>query len=225
MALQKELDTAAAERGTQAQAATIPGSGDLNPRNAADIAWSEFNHHFAGILVLAIGIMALVARAGFRPARHWPLLFVALGIFLFVWGDPEYWPLGKIGFFESLRDVETFQHRLFVLVIFAFALFEWRVRIRDIRTGWMPLVFPLMCATGGALLLTHQHAIANVKDQLLIELSHTPLALAGILAGWSRWLELRLDPESDGTMRRVASWTWPICLVLVGVILLWYREA
>ena len=56
------------------------------------------------------------------------------------------------------------------------------------------MVFPLMTAAGGALLLTHSHAIANIKDQLLIELTHTPLALAGILAGWSRWLELRLDP-------------------------------
>ena len=43
------------------------------------------------------------------------------------------------------------------------------------------------------LLLTHTHAIANVKDQLLIELTHTPLALAGItrglgaLAGAARW--------------------------------------
>ena len=50
---------------------------------------------------------------------------------------------------------------------------------------------------GGAMLLTHSHAIANLKDQLLIELTHTPLALAGIAAGWARWLELRLDPRTD----------------------------
>ncbi len=44
-------------------------------------------------------------------------------------------------------------------------------------------MFPLLTALGGALLLTHSHAIANVKDQLLIEVSHTPLALAGHLRG------------------------------------------
>jgi putative copper resistance protein D len=56
---------------------------------------------------------------------------------------------------------------------------------------------------------------------LLIELTHTPLALAGIVAGWSRWLELRLAPPAS----RVAGWVWPICLVFVGCLLLLYREA
>jgi putative copper resistance protein D len=79
----------------------------------------------------------------------------------------------------------------------------------------------MVCAVGGAALLTHQHAIANVKDQLLIELTHTPLALAAIGAGWARWLELRLDPPSN----RIAGWVWPACFLLVGLLLLSYREA
>jgi putative copper resistance protein D len=95
------------------------------------------------------------------------------------------------------------------------------VRATDRTTGWTPLVFPLMSAAGGALLLTHSHAIANVKDQLLIELTHTPLALAGIIAGWARWLELRLTPPGS----RIAGWVWPACLVFVGLLLLLYREA
>jgi len=74
---------------------------------------------------------------------------------------------------------------------------------------------------GGAMLLTHSHQISNVKDQLLIELTHTPLALAGVASGWARWLELRL-PGRGG---RIAGWVWPMCFMLVGVILLWYREA
>ena len=82
-------------------------------------------------------------------------------------------------------------------------------------------MFPLLCAAGGILLLTHSHAIANIKDQLLIELTHTPLALAAVVAGWSRWLELRLDPPEA----RIAGWIWPACLIFVGLILLLYREA
>ena len=74
---------------------------------------------------------------------------------------------------------------------------------------------------GGALLLTHSHAIANVKDQLLIELTHTPLALAGICGGWARWLEIR----ADGPIRRAAGWIWPVCFMFVGLLLLLYREA
>ena len=90
---------------------------------------------------------------------------------------------------------------------------------------WARLVFPLLCAGGGTLLLTHSHAIANVKDQLLIELTHTPLALAGIVAGWARWLELRLDPASNRIRSGFAGWVWPMCFILVGLMLLGYREA
>jgi putative copper resistance protein D len=220
-ALQSKLDAEAAHQSAPPQVAFVPGSGELPPRNAADIAWSEYNHHWAGLFVLAIGVLALLNKAGVRTARHWPLLFVLLAGFLFVRSDPETWPLGDIGFFESLRDVEVLQHRAFVLLVVVFALFEWRVQATGRRTGWPPLVFPLMSAGGGALLLTHSHAIANVKDQLLIELTHTPLALSGIIVGWSRWLELRLNPPTS----RIAGWVWPIGLMLSGAILLLYREA
>jgi putative copper resistance protein D len=224
-ALQEKLDAEAAHHASQPGTAFVPGSGDLPPRNADDVAWSEYNHHWSGLFVVAIGVLALLNRAGVGWAKHWPLLFLGLGAFLFVRSDPEVWPLGQIGFFESFRDVEVLQHRAFVLLIVAFSFFEWRVRSGDWRSKSAALVFPLMCAIGGTLLLTHSHAIANVKEQLLIEVTHTPLALAGIVAGWSRWLELRLQPASSPVLSRVAGWTWPVCLVLCGMILLDYREA
>jgi putative copper resistance protein D len=223
--LQAKLDAEAAHHAAQPSLAFVPGSGDLPPRNAEDIAWSEYNHHWSGLLVVAIGLLALVNQAGVGWAKHWPLLFILLGVFLFFRSDPEVWPLGDIGFFASLRDIEVFQHRVFVLLIVGFALFEWRVRAGNWNNRTAALVFPLMCAAGGTLLLTHSHAISNVKEQLLIEVTHTPLALAGIVAGWARWLELRLDPAGSPVLRRIAGWTWPVCLVLCGLILLDYREA
>ena len=224
-ALQARLDAEAAARAAKPLPAFIPGDGQIPPRNADDIAWSEYNHHWSGLFVTAVGLLALLNRAGLGWARHWPLLFLGLGVFLFVRSDPEVWPLGSIGFFESFRDVEVVQHRIFVLLIAAFALFEWRVRAGGQAATRAALVFPLLCAAGGILLLTHSHAIANVKEQLLIEVSHTPLALAGIAAGWARWLELRLDDASSPGLRRVAGWTWPVCLLVCGLILLNYREA
>ena len=219
--LQAQLDAEAARAKIAPPPAVVPGSGELPARNAADIAWSEYNHHWAGLFVVAVGLMGLLQHAGLRAARHWPLLLLGLAGFLLVRSDPEVWPLGDVGFFESLRDVEVLQHRVFVLLIAAFALFEWGVRTGRLRRPGAALVFPLLTAAGGALLLTHSHAISNVKDQLLIEMSHTPLALAGIGAGWARWLELR----ADGPIRRMAGWAWPVCFLVVGAILLLYREA
>ena len=219
--LQARIDAAAKANAPRPQA-YVPGEGVVAPRNAEDIAWSEYNHHWSGVLVLAIGILALLERSGrARWARHWPLLFLGLAGLLFIRSDPEVWPLGDVGLLTSLRDPEVVQHRIFVALTAAFALFEWRVRAGGLRLTRAAPVFPLMTAAGAALLLTHSHALSNIKEQLLIEITHVPLALAGITAGWARWLELRLDERSS----RIAAWVWPVCFVLVGAVLLMYREA
>ncbi|NPD65853.1 copper resistance protein [Lichenicola cladoniae] len=220
-ALQAKIDAQAARAHHVAAPAFVPGDGTLPPRNADDIAWSEYNHHWAGLFVIMIGLLVLIAQAGFRPARHWPVVFIGLALFLLLRSDPEVWPLGNEDFMAAFRDVEVVQHRLFVVLILVFAGFEWSVQTGRLRSRRAALVFPLMVAAGGALLLTHSHQIANVKDAELIELTHTPLALAGIAAGWGRWLELRLP----GIGGRIAGWVWPLCFILVGIILLWYREA
>ena len=230
-ALQARLDAEAAAARISASPAFVPGSGELPARNAEDIAWSEYNHHWSGIFVLLIGGLGLLHRAGVQWAKHWPLVLLGMAVFLFLRSDPEVWPMGEQGFWESFRDVEVLQHGMVVVVIVAVGVFEWGVRTGRFRRGrfrrgWFrrggpALVFPLLTALGGALLLTHSHAIANVKDQLLIELTHTPLALAGIGGGWARWLEIR----ADGAVRRWAGWVWPVLFMVVGVMLLLYREA
>jgi len=225
-ALQAQLNAEARARAAVPRAAFIEGSGEIPPRNADDIAWSEYNHHWAGLFVLAIGLLALLNRGGVGWARHWPLVFLGLSAFLFVRSDPEVWPEGDIGLLESLRDAEVVQHRLFALMPLLFGLFEWGVRTGRWHGRAAAHVFPLVCAGGGALLLTHNHTIANVKDALLIEFTHTPLALASIVAGWSRWLELRLPAGGRvATVATVAGWVWPASFVFIGLLLAFYREA
>ena len=182
---------------------------------------SESNHHWMGLVVLSMGLLALLARTGKAPwAEYWPLLLIGIAVFIFLQADTECWPVGWKSFGACWADPEVFQHRLAALVCIGFAVFELRVRQRKRDGGAMALVFPLMCAAGGAVLLTHQHAISNVKENLLVELSHVPMGIIAVFAGWSRWLELRL-PEND---RAIPSWIWPICFVLIGAGLLNYRE-
>jgi putative copper resistance protein D len=200
----------------------VPGTAPAHPNTPADMAWSEYNHHWAGVVVLLTGVLALAARSGrARWARHWPLLFAVLAVFLFFRSDPESWPVGPNGFWESFTDSEIVQHRLFVALIIPFALFEWRVQTGRVVSRRAAQVFPLVCALGGALLLTHSHALGNVKEELLAEWSHMPLAVMGVLAGWSRWLELKVA----GKAARALSLIWPVCFVVVGSVLLLYRES
>jgi putative copper resistance protein D len=182
---------------------------------------SESNHHWMGLVVLAMGLLALLARTGKAPwAEYWPLLLIGIAIFIFLQADTECWPVGWKSFGACWADPEVFQHRMAALVCVGFAIFELRVRQRKRDGGGMALVFPLMCAIGGAVLLTHSHAITNVKESLLVELSHVPMGLIAVFAGWARWLELRLPAED----RAIPSWIWPFCFVLIGAGLLNYRE-
>jgi copper resistance protein D len=186
-----------------------------------DNAWSEYNHHWAGLIVLIAGLLALLSRLPtMRWARFWPLTFAGLAVFILLRADPENWPLGPRGFWESFAAPEILQHRFGALLIIVFAAFECAVQAGKLKAKWASYVFPAMCALGAATLLTHEHS-AKVKEALLAEMSHTPIALLGVSAGCSRWLELRL-PRSRMTL--IAGYLWPACLALVGLILLNYRE-
>jgi copper resistance protein D len=190
--------------------------------NTMEQEWSDYNHHWAGIIVLVAGMLAMLGRWDRAPwARHWPLAFLGLAIFLFLRADPEAWPLGPRGFWASFYNPEDLQHRLDILLIISFVAFEWGVQTQRIRSRKAALVFPAVCALGGALLLTHNHTLGNVKEELLTELSHTAIALFAVFAGWMRWLELR----GSGRGQRIAAWVWPMCLVCIGLVLLNYREA
>ncbi|HEY6305359.1 MAG TPA: CopD family protein [Candidatus Angelobacter sp.] len=192
------------------------------PNAPADIAWSEYNHHWAGVFVLLVGLLAGVAQTRrFSGARYWPLLFIGLAALIFLRADPEGWPLGADSFSESIQDGGVLQHKAFAVLLVMFAIFELRVQLGKRSFPAAVYVFPAVCALGGALLLTHAHVLDNLKEQLLVELSHTPIAIAAVLAGWSRWLQVRLLKDDSMLAARI----WPVCFVAIGAILLNYREA
>jgi putative copper resistance protein D len=182
-------------------------------------AWSEYNHHWAGVFVLTMGLLASLERLGVRAARHWPLVFLGLGAFLFVRNDPRAWPLGPAGFWESMTLPDVLQHRAFVVLVVAFGIFEWAVRTGRLRPRPWSFVFPLLGAVGGGLLLTHSHAMFSLKDEFLTEVTHAPLGILGAFMSWARWTELQL-PESGAA----PGWVWRVCFIGVGLLLLFYRE-
>jgi putative copper resistance protein D len=218
--LQDELDAEAA-KGVPAVSAYVPGGGQPPPRNAANIAWSEYNHHWAGAFVLIMALLALMDRNGtVRWARSWPLLFAPFAGFLAYRDLAEGGLENDIGFFALLRDPEIVQHLFFYSLMAAFGIFEWSVRTGHLRSPRAALAFPLLTATAAAALLTHSHSIANVKDLLLMEVTHVPLALLGLTFAWSRWLELRLVPAEGA----IAGWVSRVSFALVGLLLILYRE-
>ncbi len=199
----------------------IPGAGLGKPDKPSDIAWSEYNHNWAGMIVFVAGTLAFISRFRWgRWAKHWPLAFIGLAVFLLLRADSENWPLGPRGFWESFAVAEVAQHRVFVVLIVLFAIFEWSVQTKRIHLRLAALVFPSVCVLGGTLLLAHNHSLTKVQESLLAELSHTPIALLGLTAGWARWLEIRFPERAP----KWAANVWPLCFIAVGYFLLSYRE-
>ncbi|WP_018405820.1 copper resistance D family protein [Methylocystis rosea] len=208
---------------TPADVSSVAEPATPSPPSAADIAWAEMNHHLAGVFVVLMGFFALLERhrQTASAARHWPLLFLLLGGILVVRADETAWPLGPIGFFESLRDPQIVQHKVIVVLIATFAIFEWQVRRGRFKSDWPAFVFPITTGAAAAFLLTH-YGHTEGKDEVLVAISHTPIALLGVVSASARWLEIRLSDTSAG---RIAGYVWPMAFLLSGLLLLLYREA
>jgi putative copper resistance protein D len=180
-------------------------------------------HHWAALVVFPIGLLALLGRSKrFRYAQNWPLLFSALGLVLFLMSDSQYWPLGSGSLWSSFSDPIILPHRIIEIMITIFGIFEWKVQTQRVTSTKASLVFPSLVAFSGALLLAHSHSVADsqLSEDLVSEAGHISIAVLGIAGGWSRWLELRL-PSGDRT-RSVMSWLWPVCFLVVGVLLAYF---
>jgi putative copper resistance protein D len=202
------------------QATSALGDPDA-PRTPQQTAWSEYSHNVSGLFILAMGLLATLEGTGRAPwARHWPLLIVGLTLFV-AWSlDPEGWQTGRVGFWEHLLSPEVLQHRLMLLLTALFGLAEWRIRTARGSTSRWRYVFPLVCVASGSLLLTHVHELGDPKSAFLMELLHLPLGLLLLVAGWERWLELRLPPAQGAWHGRL----WGPALALFGLLLVFYRE-
>jgi putative copper resistance protein D len=202
----------------------------LTPSDANDIAWSEYNHNWAGIVVFAAGLLALLSQfrgyPGLRWTRYWPLAFLGLAVFILLRADPEAWPLGPRPFWATFSAPDTLEHRFAALLIAVFAFFECAVQAGKLRFQWAALIFPGVCALGAAVLLTHGHESGSARDEVLANVSHIAIALLGATAGWARWLELRLgNHRAIRRSRQIAAFVWPVALMLAGAVLVNYREA
>jgi putative copper resistance protein D len=191
----------------------------LSPRADEDIAWSEFGHNVSGLLIVAVGGLAILAQSGHaRWARHWPLLFVALTPFVAYNMDPEGWQTGLVGFWAHLLDPEVLQHKILLVFTALFGFGEWRAQQRP-GSVWA-YVLPVVAIASGIVLISHTHLVGDVRTAFFMEISHLAMGVLSLVVGWARWLELRL-PAAEG---RTAGRLWGPALLLFGLLLVFYRE-
>jgi putative copper resistance protein D len=186
-----------------------------------DQAFSELNHHIAGVFVFFAGGLALLAASGSRRyawARYgWPGLFFCLGLFLFVRHDPESWPWGALPLWESMTDPQVLQHVLFTLIVLGIGTIEWlRCRGTLTHTVW-GLIFPALAIAAAVMLFLHKHGSGLEAEKIYRH--HSIMAFAGIAAMLAKVLD-----DSRLLRNRAYAYLWPGLMMFVGFMLLIYSE-
>jgi len=186
-----------------------------------DRAYSEFNHHIAGICVFLAGGLALLAstdKVRFSRARFgWPGLFFLLGVFLLFRHDPESWPHGPLSLQESLRDVQIIQHVIFTGIILGIGVVEWlRCRGTLTRPFW-GLIFPALAVSAAFMLFAHKHGEGPSADKIYRH--HVIMGVAGIIAMIAKVLD-----DTQLVKRKVSNYLWAGLMMGIGLMLFIYTE-
>ena len=195
--------------------------------SVAGIAYSEFNHHLTGMLVLIIGLSEL-RQALAIPFWAWtrfllPGALLTAGSFLLVWSDHHAWPIGPLSFVQTFfgSDSEIFQHKSYALLSLTVGTIELLRRLSQIgHVVWvMPL--PVFAIIGGLMLFGHSHGVHPSADK--IAMGHALMGTMAVTAGSSKLLSDWFRFPSHG---RSSQWElhWAGLILLIGMQLLVYSE-
>src|SRR5262249_55368400 len=133
---------------------TNPRTGE--PGYEVNLSWDRFHHNVSGLFVLFAATLWTIGRLTQAAwTRHWPLLFLAFGSYVFLIGDPTYFPFGDVGFWETVRNPGVLQHWFLAATMAAIGWFEWRTRQEGFARPRLRYLFPCACIACGILLLAH----------------------------------------------------------------------
>jgi len=187
------------------------------------VAYSVFMHHSSGLALIVLGMLGLTDRL---TNRRYGAVRLAIGItwivfgaHVFIWSDPDAWPLGPPGFLESfsiqIAD-EWMQHKLFSLIPFILGTWTLLSKRRIINSRWSFALGGVL-ALGGAGLLIHRHLEHPMMD--IVNLQHLFMALTALaIAGF-----LMADGQSKFTWK-VKPFLFPLGVIVLGIQLSLYVE-
>ena len=191
------------------------------------IAYSEFNHHFAGLCDMLFGFAEL-GQALQYPLPTWtrlvlPTILSVVGVYNIIWSDHDAWPIGSLTFADTFfgQDREIIEHKFSGTIAIVMAICEALRRTGRVRhPAWAaPLVF--LTLIGSLLLFIHSHA--NHPGAARIDLHHAVLGSVGVCAGLAKGLAAWL-PGASPLVRKRWDAAWGGCVVLFGLLLVVYSE-
>jgi hypothetical protein len=180
--------------------------------------YSNFAHSVEGLIVLAAGVLALVqAQRGLRQRHVWPVLVLVAGgflgtVLLLPWHGPA---MADDQWAFVFNDPQQRQHLLIALLLVLGGSGE--LARRRYPAGWLRGILPLVLLGLGAVFLLHQQhgdSAAVARAVLVHQCLGAVFAMAGLAS-----LISEFKPAA-----RWAAMTWPLALILAGLLLFTYRE-
>jgi hypothetical protein len=193
----------------------------------AGIAYSEFNHHLTGMLVLIIGLSELrhaLAMSFWAWTRFLlPGALLAAGSFLLVWSDHNAWPIGLLSFMQTFfgNDQEIFQHKSYGLLSLTVGAIELLRRLGQIRHAAWVAPLPVFAIIGGLMLFAHSHGDHPSAHQIAMD--HAIMGTMAVTAGSSKLLS---DWFRSSSNIGSSKWElpWAALILFIGIQLLMYSE-
>ncbi len=190
---------------------------------------SEFNHHLAGFLVVLAGVFLLgegKLRQRWPSTRFaWPACFLVCGLFLLVFSDTELWPFGPQSWWYGLtHNLEDLQHKTFAVILLTLGALEIQRARGVLKSAWASWIFPALALFGSVMLLFHEHhsgmhGVDHMTVMKRIQAEHLGFAIVGGGVGVVKGLsELRTRWQA------VFLKSWPLLLIILGVLLMRYTE-
>ncbi len=190
---------------------------------------SEFNHHLAGFLVILSGLFLLgedKLRQRWPSTRFaWPACFLVCGLFLLVFSDTELWPFGPQSWWYGLtHNLEDLQHKTFAVILLTLGALEIQRARGVLKSAWASWIFPALALCGSVMLLFHEHhsgmhGVDHMTVMKRIQAEHLGFAIVGGGVGVVKGLsELRTRWQA------VFLKSWPLLLIILGVLLMHYTE-
>ena len=188
-------------------------------------AYSDFNHHLAGIFVILIGLSEV--RYGFAASvLAWtrfllPIFMVSVGMFLLIWSDHQGWPFGSFSETFLTGDWETIQHKWFGILAVIIGGIEWLRRTGHVTGHWWKFPLPAFAIIGGLSLFLHSHGTHPAAHK--IALHHAVMGMMAVTAGSSKFWSAWKAPSVTG---ETSPWelAWAALVLLIGIQLLIYSE-
>ncbi len=223
-------------------AAVLRADGSAATAVDPGVAWSIFNHRGAGFFILLWGLTALVAGLQW-PKRTWwrfvpPMVLFGMVEFLFIRNDPEAWSTGSIGLWESLRDPEVFQHRVFLVLLLAIAVVELLRAADRLPPALQKYAVPALAVAGGVYLFFHKHGGAGMEQMMADPNAASSPNMAAMMASmdvvkhehmWFSFLGFglaggKLLADGGRLKGRLGACLWCLFAIVLGAYMMGYTE-